>query len=349
MEQTLFFRIENGKLVLWDYQQHAQYEIDIAHLNRIMEISAGSNLGDTEIDKNILHSNIFKNRKKDNWGWDCLSHIFHIGTQISESEKNNIESQKNAYKDYIDYCKSIYNKIPELNIELTGKTLKLPSPDLNCLDKKSLLNVLLNRKTCRNFFAEPVDIKDISTTLWATFGSIHGESRKDLEALGLEPIGYRRSSPSGGSLHPSEAYLISMRINGIPPGIYHYRSHKHELSIVRDHFIPQDLGSLLCEQNFANDLSYGIFITSRFDKLWWKYPHSRAYRVALLDIGCLIQTFQLVSTAQGIQTWPTGYFIDQSINNLLNISSSRESAMFFLGGGRGNGPVARDVLALIDS
>lgn len=66
-----------------------------------------------------------------------------------------------------------------------------------------------------------------------------------------------------------------MRVDGLTPGIYHYRSHKHELSAVRGDFESSTLGKLLCAQTFANDLSYGIFVTSRFDRMWWKYPHSR--------------------------------------------------------------------------
>ncbi|WP_454738973.1 SagB family peptide dehydrogenase [Cupriavidus necator] len=131
---------------------------------------------------------------------------------------------------------------------------------------------------------------EVATALWATFGAVHGDTRRDLEELGLMPVGYRRTSPSGGSLHPSEAYLVAMNVDGINPGVYHYRSHKHELSVIHDSFEKALLGRLLCAQTFANDLSFGVFVTSRFDKLWWKYPHSRAYRVALLDIGCLAQT-----------------------------------------------------------
>lgn len=140
-----------------------------------------------------------------------------------------------------------------------------------------------------------------------------------------------------------------MKVKGLAPGIYHYRSHSHELSLICDDFDDAQLGSFLCGQNCANDLSYGVFITSRFDKMWWKYPHSRAYRVALLDIGCLTQTFQLVCESQGIQSWPTGYFVDHEINKLLQLDTDKESVMFFLGAGRGAGPVAREVLSIINA
>jgi SagB-type dehydrogenase family enzyme len=173
---------------------------------------------------------------------------------------------------------------------------------------------------------------------------VHGAERADLLECGLMPVGYRRTSPSGGSLHPSEPYLVALRVDGLEPGIYHYRSRTHALTRVAPAPEPGQLGAMLCAQTFAEDLAYGIFVVSRFDKMWWKYPHSRAYRVALFDIGCLIQTFQLTCAAQGVQSWPTGYFVDHEINRWLELDDARHSVMFFLGAGIGSGSVAREAL-----
>ena len=145
----------------------------------------------------------------------------------------------------------------------------------------------------------------------------------------------RKSSPSAGGVHASEAYVLAMNVTGIPKGIYHYRSHQHILSCVSSDLEVSHLGRLLAGQEFAEDLSLGIFITSRFDKLWDKYHHSRAYRVALLDIGHLSQTFQLCATAIGLECWLTGLFLDTEVNQLLHIDNTSEQAMFFVGAGKG--------------
>ncbi len=179
--------------------------------------------------------------------------------------------------------------------------------------------------------------------LWATFGAIHGESQAEYKEAGLETIGFRRSSPSGGSLQPSEPYLFAMRVSGLQTGLYHYRSHSHQLSRISTQLEPEKLGGILCGQYCASGLAYGIFVTSRFDKLWWKYPHSRSYRVALIDIGCLAQTFQLVCCSQRLESWITGYFFDCEINRILGLDSDCESAMFFLGAGHGAGSIGWDV------
>lgn len=344
---TFFLRLIDGRLVLWDYATHDQYEIDIPHLERIIELSNGALPGDNSIDHSIVSSGCLNRADPEPWTWDCLSRIFHVGTQIGLRPGESLPKE-DGYRGYIEYCGSIADKIPELHIERDGKVMNLPSPDLSTLEQTSLWQALQERQTCRSFNSVELPLTELSTALWATFGTVHGETRRDLEARGLMPVGYRRTSPSGGGLHPSEAYLVAMRVGGLAPGIYHYRSHRHELSVIQDGFSPEELGPLLCAQNFANDLSYGIFVTSRFDKMWWKYPHSRAYRVALLDIGCLIQTFQLVCAAQGIQSWPTGYFMDHEINKLLGVDTDKESVMFFLGAGRGNGVVAREALSALN-
>ncbi|WP_082717418.1 MULTISPECIES: nitroreductase family protein [Burkholderia] len=90
-------------------------------------------------------------------------------------------------------------------------------------------------------------------------------------------------------------------------------------------------------------------VWSRFDKMWWKYPHSRAYRVALLDMGCLAQTFQLVTTGLGLKSWLTGYFLDREINRLLAVDEINESVLFFVGAGEGaDTPFAPEVLTAVE-
>ncbi|SOY53989.1 conserved hypothetical protein [Cupriavidus taiwanensis] len=343
MTPSIFLRVIDGRLILWNYVRHEQFEIDLDHLHRLMQLSGGEKPVDEPIDSALSAAGCLNDIDPMTWGWDCLSRIFHIGTQIGLRPDEALP-EEDAYRGYIEYCVSIADKVPEFKIERPGEVIPLPRAELSKLGEMPLWKALRGRQTCRAFESKVLPLEEVATALWATFGAIHGDCRHDLEAIGLMPVGYRRTSPSGGSLHPSEAYLVAMRVDGLRPGIYHYRSHKHELSVVRGNFDTTMLGKLLCAQTFANDLSYGVLVTSRFDKMWWKYPHSRAYRVALLDIGCLIQTFQLVCNARHIQSWPTGYFIDHEVNKLLDVNPDIESAMFFLGAGIGGGAVAHEAL-----
>ena len=99
------------------------------------------------------------------------------------------------------------------------------------------------------------------------------------------------------------------------------------------------LGQLLCGQHFINNLPVGLFITSRFDKLWWKYEHSRAYRMSYVEAGHISQTFQLVATSLGLNTWLTGALTDDQVETLLGLNDSAEQPLFFVGCGKSNGDV----------
>ena len=96
---------------------------------------------------------------------------------------------------------------------------------------------------------------------------------------------------------------------------------------------------MLGGQHFINNLPLGLFITARFDRLWWKYEHSRAYRMAFVEAGHLSQTFQLVATALGLNTWLTGAFADQQVEALLNLEGSAEQPLLFVGCGQSDGQV----------
>jgi SagB-type dehydrogenase family enzyme len=346
MTPSIFLSVIDGKLVLWDYVKHEQYEIKIAHLSRILEVSAGESLGQSDIDVDLTNAGVFSNPEPELWGWDCLSRIFHIGTQIGLNADFD-EKHSNPYRGYIDYCASIADKIPEMFPAPAGEPIRLPDPNLTALESISLKDSLFQRRTCRSFDGKVVSLTDVSDALYATFAAVHGNEREDLERLGLLPVGYRRTSPSGGSLHPSECYLVALRVTGLAPGMYHYKADEHRLTRVRGVLNGGELAKLLCAQNFAKDLSYGVFVISVFSRMWWKYPHSRAYRVALLDVGCIVQTFQLVCTEQKIQSWPTGYLNDHKVNALLGLDGVQSSVIFFLGAGYGDGSVAPEALQAI--
>ncbi|MGQ2905897.1 MAG: SagB/ThcOx family dehydrogenase [Neoaquamicrobium sediminum] len=169
--------------------------------------------------------------------------------------------------------------------------------------------------------------------------------RTDVEEFGFTTIGYRRTSPAAGGLQSPEPYVVIRNVDGIRPGLYHYPSNRHCLIYIGDQFDSEDLGLLLGGQMWANELAVGIFIASNIDRLAWKYPNSRSYRVAQIDIGALLQTFQLTCTALGLSTWPTGYFLDRELDRLLGLDQNKQLTMFFFGVGPGEPqPISRKTI-----
>ena len=132
-------------------------------------------------------------------------------------------------------------------------------------------------------------------------------------------------------------------------GIYNYNTKSHGLARISSINNDLNLGAILNNQYFANDLSAGIFITSDFRKQWWKYKHSRAYRVALLDVGFISQTLLLTATALGLSTWVSAAFNDTEVSKLLGIDCLSEKPILFVGFGYGSGsPVDPETIKILN-
>jgi SagB-type dehydrogenase family enzyme len=342
----LFFKFQDGKFIAWNYRAHEQFELTFLYLKRLYEIATGVGTTpsdapaaptvddiDAELQAAALASPAFPDVE---WGWDSLSHIFHIGTSSRLPPGGDIPREDSSAS-YIEQCEALDEHAPEVIPTLAGEVHRLPTPDVECLRGISLWDALLARRTAREFSGAPISLETVGAILHATFGAVHGAERGDVEDFGIRSYGYRRTSPSGGSLQVTEPYLINLTITGLSQGIYHYHAIDHTLTRIAGEFPAADLGPLLAGQNFANDLGFAIFLTVRFDKMWWKYPHSRSYRIALMDVGHLSQTFHLACTGFQLSSWLTGAFYDEEVARRLKLDAQRQGVMLLIGAGTGRG------------
>ena len=114
--------------------------------------------------------------------------------------------------------------------------------------------------------------------------------------------------PSGGGLHPLEAYLAVGRCDGLPAGCYWYDAHRHQLETLgRDE---AQLRALLDQAARSWGRAYPppdvlITLAARVPRVAWKYE-GNAYRVILLDAGVVVQMMYLVATALGLSPCAVG-------------------------------------------
>ncbi len=333
----LLIQIEDGRYLLWDYRNHHQFLVDQRYIDRLIQWSKNQTLDPTEMDQELLDAKLLTSEvpgPNREWGWDLLSHVFHFGTQDVPITRLKNPDALSWIDEYLDYCEEIKNEQPELLVSRPGPQIVLPEPDLQRLCETTFLEVLQKRKTSRVFYGEPVTLTDLATLLFVTFGLFHGEW-EDLKTANLRVTGYRKTSPSGGGLHPEEAYVVALHVEDLPIGLYHYNIVHHHLTLLRPEITEEQIINLLYHQYFAKGIAFGVFLTARFDKAWWKYKHSRAYRNVLYDIGHVSQTFQLTATALNLQTWLTGAFHDSAVNEFLKVDGQKESVLFFVGAGLG--------------
>jgi SagB-type dehydrogenase family enzyme len=342
VNNDIFFVFENDCVLTWDYRKHQQFLLNLDYFKELQLIASTGHGNDASIDKELLAANLISEHPypETKWGWDVLSKIYHIGCQnVGELETGASPAQ--LAEDYLEYCKQLANNMPNLYTEKPGKLIDLPPPDTTSLNKIPYFDVLKQRKTSRSFNAEPITLEQLSTMLFASFGLIHGEW-DEFKDLHLQATAIRKASPASGGLHSEETYVVAYRINGLENGLYHYRPQDHKLTLLQAGNFEDKVISMNMSQFYSKGLACGIYITSRLDKIWWKYKHSKAYRVTMLDIGHVSQTTLLTATALQLKTWMTGAFRDAELEGFLGIDGIKETAVFFIGIGKGSGKAIPD-------
>jgi putative peptide maturation dehydrogenase len=173
-----------------------------------------------------------------------------------------------------------------------------------------LFETLAKRKTTRLFDDDrPVPLEQFSTVLYATFGG-HGSYyvAPDIYAI-------KRTSPSGGGLHPVEAYPLVLNVDGVEPGLYHYSVEDHSLELMEglDAAEARELANEFTSgQSYPRTAGALVVMTARFYRNFWKYRrHDKAYSVLLMDAAHLSQTLYLVCAELGL-----GAFVTAAINNV---------------------------------
>jgi SagB-type dehydrogenase family enzyme len=178
------------------------------------------------------------------------------------------------------------------------------------------------RRTCRNFRRSRIDIEQLSALLDETFGMVR---YYDGSALDRRLI---KTSPSGGARHPIEAYCIVQRVKGVARGLYHYDVRTHGLTRLRTGVREKEVVQLFSGQAWVADAAVVIVMTAVLPRSMWKYDHSRAYRVLMLDAGHLGQTLHLVATELGLGVFTTAALQDRELEQFLGIDGIEEIVVY---------------------
>jgi SagB-type dehydrogenase family enzyme len=202
--------------------------------------------------------------------------------------------------------------------------LVLPPPRV----EGEFTQVLTARRTWRRFAAGKLALGDLATLLGLTWGV--------REWVTVPPLGRFavKTSPSGGALHPIEAYVVARDVEGISPGIYHYDATRHRLELLRRGVTRDQMSDYVIGQRWFSEAAAFVFMTGVFTRTQWKYRYPRAYRVVLTEAGHLCQTFCLVATWLGLAPFCTMAMADSKIDRDLGIDGVREGVLYVAGVGK---------------
>ena len=201
------------------------------------------------------------------------------------------------------------------------------------------------RASCRNFDAgRMLPLASLAQVLERAFGErgrVRGADEFDV---------LKRTSPSGGALHPTECYLLARRVDGLAPGLYHYLPARHALQS-----LPMDDARILADagkhpaargktaldylawiavggQQYFAEAHALCVLAPRFYRNFWKYRrHPKAYRVCILDVGHLSQTLLLSATEAGLGSFVTAAINEVDLERAFGLEPWSESPLAVCG------------------
>ncbi|MFJ8567020.1 SagB/ThcOx family dehydrogenase [Streptomyces sp. NPDC093514] len=197
------------------------------------------------------------------------------------------------------------------------------------LDRAALRSVELDRPPAGA--PRPGVLSDTVTTEAPLAGRIEPADLEWLMHLSFGKTGTRRlpvtgdhivkTSPSGGSRHPTEVYPVVLPGTHLEPGVYHYNVREHRLDLLRagdlTDFVRRHVIILRNRPNFRPRIAF--ILASVVDRSMYRYRESRSYRVLYQDAGHLLQTFAYAGSSLGRSTY-RGYTMHTTeVANLLGI------------------------------
>jgi putative peptide maturation dehydrogenase len=191
--------------------------------------------------------------------------------------------------------------------------------------------MLARRATCRNFDAD----KPLPHALFAQLLERVFAAQSQVR-VSDDTVFLKKTSPSGGGLHPVEAYLIVQNVEGLAPGLYHYHATAHALEPLPTPDLP--LAELamqaVAHQHWFANAHVMVLLAPRYDRSFWKYRnHAKGYRAIVLEAGHLSQTLYLAATDAGLAAYITCAINEVPLEQAFALDPSSNGALAICGFG----------------
>ena len=179
--------------------------------------------------------------------------------------------------------------------ERSGAPVGLPTPaPLDC----PLGGALTMRRTRRE--RGVLTLAAVSTLLWHTL-------RVQRVVEGVPYASVFKAVPSGGAMHPCEAYLFASEVEGLAAGVYRYAAAVHDLDAVapmdgRAYGILEDAARSMGTEAHPPAV---IVLAARAGRTAWKYERIPLAAV-LRDTGAAYALMSLVGSQCGAGVCPLG-------------------------------------------
>lgn len=184
--------------------------------------------------------------------------------------------------------------------------MKLPSPKFK--GNISVEEAIKKRRTIRSFMKKALTLDQLSQLLWAAYGITEG---------------FKRASPSAGALYPIDVYVAVGKngVVGLKEGVYHYIPESHDISLICDGDIREELARASLFQMWMAIAPISFVITVEYHRITVKYGE-RGIRYAIMEAGHIAQNLFLQAEALGLGAGIVGAFHDEKIAKIIGTPKS---------------------------
>lgn len=232
------------------------------------------------------------------------SRKFHIRTKVRDDKpvkRTDPATWSEAWR------RVFYKAYPRLD------QVVLPKPTRKKYDLK---DVLMQRKSTREFSKRPVSLSAFSDLLYYSAGI-----KAFLKKNGSE----KRFYPSAGARYPLELYPFVFNVEKIKSAVYHYHLKTHSLELLLGKpFFQQTMRQF--SQPWIRKSAVLLVISAIFDRTQGKYK-DRGYRHVMTEYGHMAQNIYLLSSALGLGCCSIGGFVDDGLNEILDVDGIDESVV----------------------
>ena len=198
-----------------------------------------------------------------------------------------------------------------------GEVIGLPKP--NFMGDISVEEALKNRRSVRSYADTPLTLDEISQLLWAAFGITRSvEDGPEFLRGGF------RTAPSAGALYPLDLYVVARNVQGLPTGVYWYKSEEHTLVRISQEDKWEALSASAFHQTHFKTAAAAIVYSAVFDRNMRKYGQRGRERYVCMDLGHSAENVYLQAYALKIGTCAIGAFTDLWLKEVIGMTKEEE-------------------------
>ncbi|AIJ05223.1 SagB-type dehydrogenase domain [Methanocaldococcus bathoardescens] len=172
------------------------------------------------------------------------------------------------------------------------------------VEEIKLEDVLLKRRSVREYSSSPLTLRELSHILFAAYGVT--------DKMGFKTV------PSAGATYPLEIYINVRDVIGVEEGVYKYIPERHSIVRVLDEEVGHELALASLKQMFIAIAPIVLIITANYERTTRVYG-DRGFRYVHMEVGCVAQNVYLMATSLGLGTVAVGAFYDDEIREILKI------------------------------